>query len=46
MNTRKIQGNKDNQIRYKNVAINNYRQDKKEYIADQLKGGVGSKREC
>ena len=28
---------KDNESRYENVDINNYRQDKKEFIPDQIK---------
>ncbi len=36
MHVRELQRNKDSQNRYQNVDINNQRQDKKEYIADQI----------
>ena len=40
------QCNKDNEFRYRNVNINNYRQDKKEYIPDQIKAALNTKKEC
>ena len=39
-----MQGHKDNEIRYQNVNITNYWQDKKEFIHDQIKGPYQEKR--